>query len=121
MSDQLKISGVILKVEDAVQVTEKMSKRNLVLTVGDKYPETVAVEFVNDKADLLDGLAAGQDVVAYFNVRGREYNGRYYTNLSGWRVEAAGAAPASQPANHNPALRAAAAPIASADDIELPF
>lgn len=127
--DTLKITGTVFVIEQPVQVTEKLTKRNFVVTTGDKYPETVAFELINDKCDLADAFAAGQSVEVSFNVRGREYNGKYYTNLSAWKIEAAGgqAAPAQgngfNSANTNPALKAQAQKgvVASDDDNDLPF
>lgn len=130
MSEQLKLTGTVLKIEAAQQVTEKLSKRNFIVTTGDKYPETVAFELINDRCDLADAFTEGQSVDVSFNVRGREYNGKYYTNLSAWKIEAAGgatAAPAQgngfQSANKNPALKAQAQKgvVASDDDNDLPF
>lgn len=131
MANQLSLSGVIKQIDDAQQVTEKLTKRQVVLTTAaDKYPQDVAFEFINDACDALDRFAPGMEVDIFFNVRGREYNGKYYTNLSGWKIESttgAGAAPAAAAkpatANKNPSLRAqpSAAPIASDDDNDLPF
>lgn len=124
MSDtQLKITGTVIKVEDAVQVTEKLTKRNFVVTTGDKYPETVAFELINDKCDLADAFAVGQQVDVSFNVRGREYNGKYYTNLAAWRIEAAGGTQATPAArqNNNTSLRATPGTTTDAELGELPF
>jgi single-strand DNA-binding protein len=123
MSDQLFITATINKIGDPQQVTEKLTKRDLVLNVGDKYPQTPSVEFINDKGDLLDGFNVGDTVKVYFNLRGREYNGRYYTSLDGWKVEGIGNGPSTAQtpsANRNPALRAQPAPIAD-DSNDLPF
>lgn len=127
MSDQLKISGTVYRIESPVQVTEKLTKRNFIVSTGDKYPETVAFELINDKCDLADAFSEGQQVDVSFNVKGREYNGKFYTNLAAWKIEAAGGAqaapaaakPSFASANQNPALRAQAQ-IADSDDM-LPF
>ena len=72
------------------------AKRELVLTVEDgKYPQDISIEFVQDKADLLDAVNEGQEVTVSFNIRGREYNGRYYNSLQGWKLQATGQASAS--------------------------
>ena len=66
------------------------SKREMVVTVEDgKYPQDINLEFVQDKAALLDSLQPGQEVTVSFDIRGREYNGRYFNNLQGWRVVSA--------------------------------
>jgi single-strand DNA-binding protein len=45
---------------------------------------------------LLDSVEVGQEVTVAFDIRGREYNGRYFNNLVGWKIEAgAAAAPSS--------------------------
>ena len=126
MSDQLKLSGTVYRIEAAVQVTEKLTKRNFIVSTGDKYPQIIAFELINDKCDLADSFSEGQQVDVSFNCNGREYNGKFYTNLAAWRIEAAGgaqAAPAAKSgfasANTNPALRAQ--PAAIPDDNDLPF
>ena len=40
-----------------------------------------------DKTNLLEGLAEGDEVEVSFNVRGNEYNGRYYVNLQAWKLQ----------------------------------
>jgi single-strand DNA-binding protein len=76
-------------------------KREMVVTVEDgKYPQDINLEFVQDKTGLLDSLTPGQEVTVSFNIRGREYNGRYFNNLQGWKIKAEGASNApEQPAN----------------------
>lgn len=71
--------------------------REFVVTVEDgKYPQDIILQVVQEKVSLLDSIAVGQDVTATFDVRGREYNGRYFNNLQAWKIEAAsGAAPAA--------------------------
>ena len=65
-------------------------KREMVVTVDDgRYPQDINLEFVKDKISLLDGLEPGQEVTVSFDIRGREYNGRYYNYLQGWKVVAA--------------------------------
>jgi hypothetical protein len=62
----------------------------MVVTVDDgRYPQDINLEFVKDKISLLDDLQPGQEVTVSFDIRGREYNGRYYNNLQGWKVETA--------------------------------
>lgn len=34
------------------------------------------------------GLRSGQEINVHFNVESREYNGKYYTNLNAWKLEA---------------------------------
>lgn len=60
----------------------------VVIVEDGKYPQEINLEFVQDKVALLDKLQPGQSVTVSFDIRGREYNGRYFNNLQGWRVTA---------------------------------
>jgi hypothetical protein len=66
----------------------------------DKYPQDIKLEVVNDKCDALDQFSVGQEVEVEFNIRGNEYNDRFYVNLSAWKVTAA--SPEQHPAPHPP-------------------
>lgn len=57
-----------------------------VLLQGGEYPKKACFQIWNDKIDKI-GLAIGDDVVADVNVESREHNGRYYTNLTAWKVD----------------------------------
>ena len=113
MSDtQTKVTGIVQQIDEPQVISDKLTKRQIVLTVGDKYPEPIAFEAVNDRCDLLDGLTVGQELTAYYNLRGREWNGRFFVNLSLWKIEAAGTTSQAAPAaatlprqNANPSLR----------------
>jgi hypothetical protein len=50
------------------------------------------IEFVQDKCDLLNSYAVGQDVKVSINLRGREWinpqgEAKYFNSVQGWRVE----------------------------------
>ena len=82
------LTGNIKLIFDAKTFNSGFTKREMVVTVEDgKYPQEILVEFVQDKTSLLDALSPGQQVTVTFDIRGREYNGRYFNNLQGWKVE----------------------------------
>jgi hypothetical protein len=67
------------------------SKREFVVTTTDeKFPQDIKFECLKDKAALLDNISEGQNVKVSFNLSGREYNGKYFVNLTAWRIEPAG-------------------------------
>jgi len=58
------------------------------------------VEFVQDKTDLLNNYAVGQNVKISINLRGREWvnpqgETKYFNSIQGWRIENLSAANAS--------------------------
>lgn len=82
------LSGKVKLIQDPQTFASGFTKREVVVTVEDgKYPQDINLEFLQDKVSLLDNLAEGQEVKVSFDIRGREYNGRYFNNLVGWRIE----------------------------------
>ena len=58
-----KYKGVVYKVGNLEVISEKFSKRELVLTDGaEQYPQFISFTFVKDKCALLDGVGSGQEV-----------------------------------------------------------
>ena len=80
-----------------------------------------------DRVNELNSLGLGADVKVQFNVRAREYQGRWYNDLRPWRISAATgqtAAPAAAPAPAAPAATPQPAPVETAMEVEsddLPF
>lgn len=72
------------------------SKREFVVTTAaDKYPQDLKFEVVKDKCTILDSFELEQDVQVSFDIRGNEYNGKYYVNLACWKLQASdGSSPA---------------------------
>lgn len=89
------LTGKIKLIQEAKTFDSGFTKREMVVIVEDgKYPQEINIEFVQDKVSLLDDLQPGQAVTVTFDIRGREYNGRYFNNLQGWKVVTQGEQPA---------------------------
>jgi len=87
MSEKYEISGTVETVTEVETFPSGFTKRTLVINTGGEYPQTIPVEFVKDKTDLLNDLSKGQCVIASINIRGREYNGKYFCNIQGWKID----------------------------------
>jgi hypothetical protein len=88
MSDNIEIKGKVETILDIQEFASGFKKQTLVIETDGKFPQKIAVEFAKDKIDLLATLTVGQQVAVSVNIRGNEYNGKYYTSLSGWKVDA---------------------------------
>jgi hypothetical protein len=96
MSDST-IKGAIKLINPIKVISDKFSVREFVVTTPDaKYPQDILFQTINDKMAVLESLGVGQQVEVSYNVRGREFNGRYYNTLDAWKVEVTGSKP-SQP------------------------
>jgi hypothetical protein len=95
--EELKAKGTIHLLGEAKQVSEKMNIREFVLSIGDKYPQLVQFQAVNERVKFLDGAKVGQECEVKFDLRGREYNGRYYVSLNAWDIRIESAVAPSKP------------------------
>lgn len=69
------------------------SKRLIVVETTEQYSQKVPIDFVQDKCSILDNYQIGNDVKVSVNIRGNEYNGKYYVSLNGWKIEKIADAP----------------------------
>ena len=88
----MEVQGKIKLVGNVQEITDSFRKRELIVVTQEQYPQTLCVEFVQDKIDLLNDFHEGQEVKIGINLRGREWKNpegiiKYFTSLQGWRVE----------------------------------
>ncbi|WP_439100596.1 DUF3127 domain-containing protein [Congregibacter sp.] len=116
------LTGKVKLIQEPKTFESGFTKREMVVTVEDgKYPQEINLEFVQDKVALLDAVSAGMEVTVSFDIRGREYNGRYFNNLQGWKI----VSQESDSAGGNPAadeyFSTASAPGPEVEDDDIPF
>ena len=86
------IKGQLKVINPTVQVSEKFSKREFVVTTTtEMYPQDIIMQMAKDKCNLLDGLFVGQEVDVDVNLRGREWTSpqgeiRYFNTIEAWRI-----------------------------------
>lgn len=87
------LEGTLKEVFETRTFGKGFTKREFVVTVSrgpdDRYPQHIKLSVVKDKVTLLDRFKAGQRVKVTFDLRGNESNGRYFTDLQAWKVDAA--------------------------------
>ncbi|MDX1683639.1 MAG: DUF3127 domain-containing protein [Saprospiraceae bacterium] len=91
------IQAKLHKKFDTEQKTESFKAREFVLLVEEgNYPQYVKFQLTQDRCDLIDAFNEGDLIKVSFDLRGREWNGKYFTNLNAWRIsqaEQSGASP----------------------------
>jgi hypothetical protein len=78
---------IVIGNEEIVGSAGTFKKRLLVVETDEQYKQKITIDFVQDKCSLLDNYAVGNDVKVGINIRGNEYNSKYYVSLNGWRIE----------------------------------
>lgn len=72
-------------------------KQEFVIETVETYPKKICANLWGDKVDVLEPINIGDQVTMSFNVESREYNGKWYTDVKAWRVEATATAPQGAP------------------------
>ncbi|MCC6355517.1 MAG: DUF3127 domain-containing protein [Verrucomicrobiae bacterium] len=94
------LEGNLKEIFETKTFGKGFTKREFVVTVSrgpdDRYPQHIKLSLIKDKVGLIDRFSAGQRVKVTFDLRGSESNGRYFTDLQAWKIDAAegGGAPA---------------------------
>jgi hypothetical protein len=86
------ITGTIREIYNTQQVSDKFAKRDIVVTVDEKYPQHITIQFTQDKCSLLDNFMVGDTVTVSYNLRGKQYQGKdgsikYFNSIEGWKID----------------------------------
>jgi len=89
------ITVIIKRVEDIKEVGEKKFRtRSLIVTTEEQYPQTLAIQFTQDRVNAMDIFAPGDKVKIAINLKGREWTSPsgevvVMNTIEGWRIEKA--------------------------------
>jgi len=118
------IEGKLHKKFDTENKTETFQAREFVLEVADgNYPQFVKFQLVQDRCALVEPYQEGEQLKVHFDLRGREWNGKYFTNLNAWRIEklSVDSAPAATTEEDGSFPSVSDEPAAEQADDDLPF
>ena len=67
---------------------KEWKKQSFIVDTGSQYNPEICFElFGEEKIDILKNHNEGDQIDVSFNLSSREYNGRYFHNVSAWRIE----------------------------------
>ena len=113
----MEIQGQIKKIFPSEYVgVNGFEKRDLVIVTEEQYPQTIIIQFTQQRCNLLDSLQVGQFVKVYINIRGREWTNpqgetKYFNTIEGWKIEVI---QTTNVANQQPVQQAPQQPVAPA-------
>jgi hypothetical protein len=83
------ITGTLHKKFDTESKTATFQTREFVILVADdRFPQYIKFQLAQDRVGIIDAYQEGNEIKVHFDLRGREWQGKYFTNLNAWRVEA---------------------------------
>ena len=104
------VVGRLHKKFDTEKKTESFQAREFVIEVDGQYPQFVKFQLVQDRCSAIEQYNEGDMVKVSFDLRGREWQGKYFTNLNAWKIQA----------NAPAAVEAGAPPPPAASDGSFP-
>jgi hypothetical protein len=99
----MEVTGKIKVLNETKTFGDKgFRKRELVIETDEQYKQSILIEFVQDKTDLLNAYKVGDNVKVGINIGGREWvnpqgETKYFNSITGWRIEKAGDTPEAKP------------------------
>ncbi len=84
------IEGKLHRKFDTENKTATFQAREFVIEVNsNNYMQYIKFQLTQDRCQLVDSFEVGTMINVHFDLRGREWNDKYFTNLNAWKIERA--------------------------------
>ena len=105
------VSGKLKQIMDVHEGTSKAGKewkrQEFILDTSEQYNPFIQFSCFGEKVSLLNGKNLGDTLEVSFNLSSKEYNGKYYTQATAWKIENG--------------TKESAAPVVPKEENDLPF
>ena len=120
------ITGTLVRKYETETKGESFRIRDFVIkTENGQYDNFVKFQTTQDRTDIIESYVEGEEIKVHFDLRGRQWQDKYFTNLNAWRVERVGSAAAPATAATSSRRRQPVGDpdklVAEAEDDDLPF
>lgn len=80
--------GKLIRRFDTEVKSSGFQAREFVLEIpSGNYNEYIKFQLVQDRCSLIDQFNEGDSLKVSFDLRGREWQGKYFNNLQAWRID----------------------------------
>tara|TARA_R110002012_G_scaffold288455_1_gene481199 strand:+ start:521 stop:829 length:309 start_codon:yes stop_codon:yes gene_type:complete len=90
----MEIKGNVYQISEVQKGTSKAGKewtrQNLVIETGDEYNPHLSISFLGEKCLLLNNLKINDEVILHINLSSKEWQGKWFTNVNGWKIDLVG-------------------------------
>ncbi len=83
----LEVKGNLYKKFDIQSKSDKFQIREFVLKLDGQYPQLIKFQLTQERCDILNNFNEGDEINVAFDLRGREWQDKYFTNLNAWKIE----------------------------------
>jgi hypothetical protein len=112
----MEISGKLKLILAEETFASGFNKRSFVIAVEDRYPYDVCFDLLKEKVAMIDNFQIGENLKVSFDVKSREYNGKWFTGCTAWKIDRAGGSVDS--GSNGSGYQQAGPPPISAGDID---
>jgi len=75
------MEGTLIKVMKPQSFPSGFVKREFVVRTDEMYPQEIVFQLFKDKISLIDDFQMNDQLKVSFNIRGSQWEGRFFTNL----------------------------------------
>jgi hypothetical protein len=75
----------VLPMQSGIGKSGEWKKQEFIIETKDQYPKKVCITAMNKNAELVFNV--GSEVKCFVNLESREFNSKWYTTISLWKLE----------------------------------
>lgn len=88
----LEFTGSIYRIDQEEAVSASFKKRLAIIKTDESYPQFIAIEFQQDRVDLIDPYKVGDNVTVSFNLAGRLWSNpqgeeKCFNTIKCWKIQ----------------------------------
>ena len=87
MNEKGKLTQIMPVENGTSQAGKEWRKREFVIETEGQYPKKIAFTLFGDKVTIIENYNVGDMIDVHFNLESREYNGKWFHNVSCWKIE----------------------------------
>lgn len=93
MSTSIILQGTLIHTKNEQKISDTFRKRDFVIEVSDgTHSQEILLELHQDRVDLIDPYADGEEIKCSVNIRGKKYekpleDPRWFNSLVCWKIE----------------------------------
>lgn len=90
MKQEFKFQGVVTFAEYSENEKDGKTYKKwqaVLEETGEQYPQMIKLDYFSNKDTIVPCPNEGDEIIAYYNIKAKEYNGKHYGENSVWRTE----------------------------------
>lgn len=85
------LTGVIKKIGNIQTFGSGFQKREFVIVTEEQFPQTICLELISGKVDIIEPFSEGERAKIGINIKGREWispqgETKYFNTIEAWKI-----------------------------------